>query len=134
MTVLRETLLRVDPLNCQLSFADIHTLGDAMMAAGLEQPVLDVERIDVTYPSAHAMLSEMRNSGLVNVAHGRRRGLLSRARSTRIEEAIKSMEVCGFELELIQGHAWKPLSDNGAGAKKLYPPERYIPIIVDSRI
>ena len=45
-------------------FVDILELGDAMMSAGFQQPVMDAERLTLTYPDLNALLGEIDVTGL----------------------------------------------------------------------
>ena len=58
---------------------DMHDLGDLALAAGLAEPVLDVDRIEVTYARRRRRWSGTCAAvGAVNVAGGRRRSLTGR--------------------------------------------------------
>jgi malonyl-CoA O-methyltransferase len=70
-------------------FPDMPQLGDAMMRAGLIEPVMDVERHRLLYPDAHALMRELKRIGARNAASGRSRGLTSRARLQRMVEAYE---------------------------------------------
>jgi malonyl-CoA O-methyltransferase len=93
-------------------FIDMHDLGDALMRAGFAEPVMDTERLTVTYPSADALLRELKGSGSTNVALGRSRSLKSRVagRATRTSlEALRAEAVVPLTLEVVYGHAWSPI-------------------------
>ncbi len=47
-------------------FIDMHDLGDALMRAGLAEPVMDTERLTVTYPHLDALLQELTAMGSSN--------------------------------------------------------------------
>ncbi len=59
---------------------DMHDLGDLALAAGLAEPVLDVDRLEVTYGDVAALMRDLRATGAVNVAGGRRRSLTATRR------------------------------------------------------
>ncbi len=103
---------QVDPENIRSKLPDMHDLGDAMAAAGLAQPVLDVEFLNINYKSVEEMLQEIRICGATNLATGRRRGLLSRSIFKAIISNLKDLPQSGFALEIIQGHSWKGGSQN----------------------
>jgi len=86
---------------------DMHDLGDLAMAAGLAEPVLDVDRLTVTYADVAALVRDLRAAGAVNVAGGRRRTLTGRERWRRFAASLKptSGRLC-VTIELIFGHAW----------------------------
>jgi malonyl-CoA O-methyltransferase len=94
-----------------MPFPDMHDLGDALVGAGFADPVMDMERIDLTYASAAALLDEVRALG-GNARRDRARGLQSRARRRQWEERISAGANADgrikLSLEVIYGHAWVP--------------------------
>ena len=68
---------------------DVHDLGDLAAAAGLAEPVLDVDRFTVTYPDPAALIRDLRATGAVNTAGGRRRSLTGAARWRRFEQGLE---------------------------------------------
>lgn len=106
---LRQAWVRVDGHTHVHGFIDMHDLGDALMRAGFAEPVMDTERLTVTYRDPQTLLAELVGSGSANVAHGRRRGLVGRtARQRWIEayEAARRDGVLPITLEVVYGHAW----------------------------
>ena len=87
---------------------DMHDLGDLALAAGLAEPVLDVDRIEVTYTHVAALVRDLRAVGAVNVAGGRRRSLTGRRRWGRFVERLPHRADGRFAVtvELILGQAW----------------------------
>ncbi len=65
-------------------FPDMPQLGAALMHSGLLEPVMDVERHRLQYPSVHALMRELQRIGARNAASDRSRGLTSRARLQRM--------------------------------------------------
>lgn len=91
------------------AFWDMQTLGDLAMRAGLEEPVLDVDRIEVSYASLGELVRDLRTMGVTNSARGRRRTLTGRARWRRFAQALaagRSGNRLGITVELILGQAW----------------------------
>ncbi|MCB1756922.1 MAG: methyltransferase domain-containing protein [Gammaproteobacteria bacterium] len=126
-----DVIEQADPVGARLRFADMHDLGDMMAAAGLAQPVLDIEYLTVTYSSVESMLGDLRAGGAVNVARGRRRGLMSGQKAAQIRRAIEQSGVRDFTFEIVQGHAWKSDRSGAPAGRSSVLPERYIPIRVD---
>ena len=90
-------------------FVDMHDYGDMMVQAGLTTPVMDVERLRLTYKSADALRQDL--SGLQGNIHPKRLpSLAGRGRFERLRAALDVHTPIVFELELVFGHAWKPLA------------------------
>jgi malonyl-CoA O-methyltransferase len=94
-------------------FVDMHDVGDAMLAAGFTQPVVDAETIRVEYRAFRSLLDDLRNIGASNADVGRRRGLTTAAQLSRLEARYRKH---GFEdgkyvasYEVVYGHAWLDL-------------------------
>jgi malonyl-CoA O-methyltransferase len=90
-------------------FPDMHNLGDAAVRAGMRDPVLDVDRITVTYTDAAALFCDLTGSGSRNSLAGRRRTLTGRQRFQRMTAALpraQDEQLIELELELVYGHCW----------------------------
>lgn len=87
---------------------DVHDLGDLAIKAGLAEPVLDVDRLRVTYAEPAALWRDLKAVGAANVAGGRRRTLTGRGRWRRFEHALapRAGERFGVTVELIFGQAF----------------------------
>lgn len=105
---------------------DMQDLGDFAMAAGLAEPVLDVDRLTVTYPDLAALLRDLRATGAVNVAPARRKSLTGKGRWARFEAALGATGEprIAVTVELILGQAF----GRGAGAARPTGGEVAIPI------
>jgi malonyl-CoA O-methyltransferase len=96
-----------------IQFIDMHDLGDALVKAGFSDPVMDMERLTLTWPDAPAMLAELRTWG-GNVAWGRFAGLRTPRWRDRLVQALED-HLRGpdgrlrLTVELVYGHAIKPL-------------------------
>lgn len=93
-------------------FTDMHDWGDMLVQAGFTDPVLDVERIELTFPTAERLLLELRGLGR-NLHLQRFGGLRGRAWHDRLCKellALPRSEVDGsirLTFEVIYGHAIK---------------------------
>jgi SAM-dependent methyltransferase len=82
---LREALLRAeleveDGVSPRVSpLADLRDLGGLLQRAGFALPVVDVDSLTVTYPSALALMRDLRGMGETGTDRNRRRGLTRRA-------------------------------------------------------
>jgi malonyl-CoA O-methyltransferase len=95
-----------------IDFIDMHDLGDALVEAGFADPVMDMERITLTWATADEMLSELRTWG-GNVAQGRLTGLRTPRWRIRLLQALTQHLTrpdgrLGLTVELVYGHAVKP--------------------------
>ena len=106
---LREAWAAVDQHTHVNRFIDMHDLGDAMMRAGMVEPVLDVERFTLTYPDALTLMKELKAIGAHNVTSGRRTGLTGKGsikRMTAIYEQQRREGVLPASYEVVYGQAW----------------------------
>lgn len=112
----RSAFAAVDqPIHVHAAF-DMHDIGDLALAAGLAEPVLDVDRLTVTYADVPALVRDLRAMGAVNVAGARRRGLTGPARWRRFEAGLGSAQGrFAVTVELILGQAWGRGPRSGRG-------------------
>ena len=87
---------------------DMHDLGDSAAAAGLAEPVLDVERIGLRYRAVEDLVRDLRGCGAVNTAAGRPRALTGAKRWRAFAGALRSGPSQRFDvtIEVIFGQAW----------------------------
>jgi malonyl-CoA O-methyltransferase len=96
------------------AFTDMHDWGDMLVHAGFAEPVMDMERIVLTWPTAEAALAELRTLGrnLHPARFGALRGRAWRADLGRgMQEhaaAEEDPQRIGLTFEIIYGHAFKP--------------------------
>lgn len=91
-------------------FADMHDIGDALVAAGFSAPVMDTERLTVTYAGGEALLADLRASGQTLAAPSRSRGLSGRRLRSALGAALETRMRDGrlpVTFEVVYGHAWK---------------------------
>jgi SAM-dependent methyltransferase len=67
-------------------FSDLRELGALLQRAGFALPVTDVDRVTVRYPSAFALMHDLRRMGATNVLAERRRVPLRRKTLMRMAE------------------------------------------------
>jgi malonyl-CoA O-methyltransferase len=95
------------------AFTDMHDWGDMLVHSGFAEPVMDMERIVLTYSGAAALLADLRQLGR-NLQPARFQGLRGRAWQTRLHEALEANLPRTPEgrlqltFEIIYGHAFKP--------------------------
>ncbi len=92
---------------------DMHDWGDMLVQAGFAEPVMDMERITLTYESPARLLAELAEIGR-NFHPDRFAGLRGRAFRGRLEDALAKHLATGpdgrlsLTFEVIYGHALKP--------------------------
>jgi malonyl-CoA O-methyltransferase len=100
-----------------MPFIDMHDFGDMMVAAGFATPVMDVEKIRLTYGSASQLLTEVRALG-GNPRDDRTRSLVGGTRGRALHAALeRRRDATGriaVTFEIAYGHAWKPVPKTGA--------------------
>lgn len=92
-------------------FIDMHDVGDALVRAGLGEPVLDIERLTLTYADVMALMRELKSIGAHNVSRGRPPGLTGRHALARMQATYESFRRDGLlpaSYEVVYGHAWTP--------------------------
>jgi malonyl-CoA O-methyltransferase len=97
-------------------FLDMHDVGDAMLGAGLRDPVLDVHRYTLTYSEPRKLLEELQGLGATNADQTRDRGLTGKARYKRMLAAYETMRLDGripATWEVVTAHAWGPPPGQG---------------------
>jgi malonyl-CoA O-methyltransferase len=93
-------------------FLDLHDIGDALVRAGFADPVMDVDRFRLTYPSARALMRDLRAVGGGNALAGRHSGATGRGRLAAVEAAYERLRDADGRLpatvEVVYGQAWCP--------------------------
>jgi malonyl-CoA O-methyltransferase len=86
-------------------FIDMHDLGDMLLAAGLSNPVMDMEMLTLRYGDADSLLRDLRASGQTSARADRPRGLVGRAFGESLRRRLGDRPAATFEV--VYGHAWK---------------------------
>ncbi len=109
-------------------FLDMHDVGDALVRAGLLEPVLDVDRLQVTYSDALTLMRDLKSIGARNETAGRPRTLLGRGHLQRVFDAYESFRKDGrlpATYEVVYGAAWgsagRPTAAAHAGEVRISP-------------
>ena len=98
------------------AFADMHDLGDMLVAAGFSAPVMDMEMLTLTYAGDASLVGDLRASGQTNARADRARGLAGR----RLR-ALAGLPQASFEV--VYGHAWKgaPKGETETKTVRVFP-------------
>ena len=89
----------------------MHDVGDALLHAGFADPVMDVERLTLTYQDVSGLMRDLKVLGAHNVTSGRPRGLTGRGRMHAMRmayEAHRRDDRLPASYEVVYGHAWAP--------------------------
>jgi len=108
---LRTAFHGVDGYNHLSRFADMHDVGDMLVNAGFADPVMEMERITLTYDDVRAVMQDLKSIGAHNATAGRAPGMMGKAAWRRVTENYEKLRRDGklpATFEIIYGHAWKP--------------------------
>ena len=129
---LREAYLQAGEQQPPLSpFAAIQQVGDALIAAGFRNPVLDRDTFTLTYAEVMSLLRELRAIGAGDARVQRPRGLGGKSRQSRMIAAYESLRREGrlpSSWEVITAMAWSPIPGTprreGDGEIASFPADR----------
>lgn len=112
LTELRQSWAALDNTPHVNTFLDMHEIGDALLQAGFAEPVMDVDRITLTYPDLKPIMRDLKGIGAQTVtAPGRPQGLLGKQRFAQLQqqyEAFRQPEGLPATYEVVYGQAWVP--------------------------
>ena len=90
----------------------MHDWGDMLVHTGFAEPVMDMERITLTWESAERMFGELRELG-TNLHRARFPGLRGRAWRRDLDAQLEDLRDAdgrrALTFEVVYGHAIKPL-------------------------
>lgn len=92
-------------------FVDMHDIGDALVAGGYADPVMDMEKITLTYRDVRTLMRELKAIGAHNATRGRPGALSPKSMLRAVErnyEAFRREGTLPATFEVVYGHAWKP--------------------------
>jgi len=119
---LRSAFSAASPARRVHSFADMHDVGDALVACGFALPVMDVETITLTYSRVEDLVRDLRVSGQTCASADRSRALTGRGTWQRMLAAYENERKNGrlpATIEVVYGHAWKGEPRVAAGARQI---------------
>lgn len=93
-------------------FTDMHDWGDMLVAGGFAEPVMDMERLTLTWPGADRLLAELRELG-ANLHPERFPALRGRRWEHRLKEELAAGLAgpdgrLALTFEIVYGHALRP--------------------------
>jgi len=92
-------------------FLDMHDVGDALVRSRFAEPVIDVDRMVLTYDRVDGLMQDLKVLGAHNVNRDRSRGLTGKNRIQAMRDAYEQFRNDGklpASYEVIYGHAWAP--------------------------
>jgi malonyl-CoA O-methyltransferase len=119
---LRSAFAGIDDRRHVNRFIDMHDIGDMLVAAGFADPVMEMERITLTYDDVRAVMQDLRSIGAHNALAGRASGLLGKAKWARIVQNYEALRRGGklpATFEVIYGHAWKAQPKQAADGRAI---------------
>lgn len=108
---LRQSWSQADGYSHVSRFIDMHDVGDDLLRARFADPVLDAERMTLTYAEVRDLMQDLKVLGAHNVNQGRARGLTGKQRLRSMIQAYEAFRVDGrlpASYEVVYGHAWAP--------------------------
>ena len=107
---LRDAFAAADAVPHVSPFVDIAGFGDALVAAGFREPVLDRDLLVEAQPDFASVLRELKAMGATNALHARRHSLSGRARFAAADAAYLRDGAGRLPLtwEVVYAQAWGP--------------------------
>ncbi len=90
-------------------FTDMHDIGDQMLQSGFQSPVMEMERLTLTYDKVIDLMHDLKGIGAQTV-HNRSKSLTGKTKFNKMIEMYESYRNDGklpATYEVIYGHAWK---------------------------
>jgi malonyl-CoA O-methyltransferase len=108
---LRKSWQEVDEQIHVNAFVDMHDIGDALIRAGMQNPVMEAEKIVFEYEQVHQLMRDLKKIGAHNVNQGRRKTLTGKSRLNSMLSHYEKLREEGrlpASYEVVYGHAWTP--------------------------
>lgn len=106
---LRQSFSSVDGGEHVSRFTDLHDIGDMLVHAGFQHPVMEMEIITLTYADLKNLLHDLKGIGAHNAAATRPRGMMGKSAWQKLQAAYEQFRHNGklpATYEVIYGHAW----------------------------
>lgn len=92
-------------------FADMHDIGDHLMAEHFLEPVVDMELLSVHYATLSDLVGALKSQGVKNINPGRNHGLTGLRSWKKFEQNYSDLQTASgkypLTYEVVYGHAWK---------------------------
>jgi len=110
-TEFRQALQKAEAPGRLLPFVDLHDYGDMLVQAGYATPVMDMEKIRLTYSTTDQLLEDLRAFG-GNPLFTRPQGLTGKRLWSRVLAALEASRnpagQLNLTIEVVYGHAFRP--------------------------
>jgi malonyl-CoA O-methyltransferase len=106
---LRQAFACVDGGEHVSRFTDMHDIGDMLIHAGFQHPVMEMEMLTLTYSDLKSLMRDLKGVGAHNAATSRPRGMMGKSAWRQLEAAYEEFRKDGklpSSYEVIYGHAW----------------------------
>lgn len=106
---LRSSWSEVDRREHVHGFVDMHDVGDVMVQAGLQEPVMEREMITLTYERVRDVMRDLKYIGASNALQNRSRGLMGKDKLRQLEASYEKWRRDGrlpASYEVVYGTAW----------------------------
>ena len=111
-------------------FLDMHDVGDALVRAGFEGPVMDAEQLTLTYQDLGGLINDLRGLGARNATRERSRGLTGKSRWAAMR--LRGPSPRGPAARHLRGRLWPCLGAPATGRGGWFrdpPSERHWPAV-----
>jgi len=119
---IRQAFAGIDDCAHTLPFVDMHDFGDMLVNAGFSTPVMDMEKITLTYATLEQLFADVRSLG-GNPLLSRRRGLLGKQAYQTVCERLEAMRQAdgriALTFEVVYGHAFRPVTQKTAQGESI---------------
>lgn len=106
---LRQSFAQVDGGAHVSPFVDMHDIGDMLVHAGFQHPVMEMEMLTLTYSDLKSLMRDLKGIGAHNALTNRSRGMMGKSAWAKLEAAYDAFRRDGrlpATYEVIYGHAW----------------------------
>lgn len=106
---LRQAFAQVDGGSHVSRFVDMHDIGDMLVHAGFQHPVMEMEILTLTYVDLKSLMRDLKGIGAHNAAADRPRGMMGKSAWQKLQQAYEIFRKDGrlpATYEVIYGHAW----------------------------
>lgn len=107
---LRAAFKSIDERKHVMTFVDMHDIGDALGQSGFVEPIMQMDRLTLTYSDIDQLTQELAALGMRNVLPAAGAGLYGKAKWLTMSARYRrdSAQLTPASFEIIYATAWKP--------------------------